>query len=112
MSGAEGQDPAGTDPLDLQLPRDATNNGIPKMSTPAVTRLIDTKSLLQVTPHHGDGASFLGWKWSFLIAERAISKPLYEVLKKIENNMISGFPKIPIVHWRHLEQLRMQAYTS
>ena len=59
LSGAEGQDPAGTDPLDLQLPRDATNNGIPKMSTPAVTRLIDTKSLLQVTPHHGDGASFL-----------------------------------------------------
>ena len=56
-------------------------------STATVTRLIDTKSLFQVTPHHGDKASFLGWKWSFLIAVRAISKPLYEGLKKIEDNM-------------------------
>ena len=62
-------------------------------------RLIETKSLLQVTPYHGDKASFLGWKWSFLIAVRAISKPLCEGLKKIEDNK-SGFPKIPIVHWR------------
>ena len=60
MSGAEGQDPAGTDPIDLQLPRGATSSGTPQTSTPSVTRLIDTKSLLQVTPHHGDKASFLG----------------------------------------------------
>ena len=44
-----------------------------------------------MTPHHGDKASFLGWKWSFLIAVRAISKPLYEGLKKIEDNMIQDF---------------------
>ena len=74
MSGAEGQDPAGTAPIDLQLPRGATSSGTPQTSTPSVTRLIDTKSLLQVTPYHGDKASFLGWKWPFLIAVRAISK--------------------------------------
>ena len=100
MSGAEGQDPAGTDPIDLQLPRSATSSGTPQPSTPSVTRLIDTKSLLQVTPCHGDKASFLGTKWSFLIAVRAISKPLYEGLKKMEDNIKSGFPKIPIVHQR------------
>ena len=58
MSGAEGQDPAGTGPIDLQLPRSATSSGTPQTSTPSVTRLIDTKSLLQVTPYHGDKASF------------------------------------------------------
>ena len=60
-------------------------------STAPVIRLIDTKSLLQVTPYHGDKASFLGWKWSFLIAVRAISKPLYEGFKKIEDNMNQDF---------------------
>ena len=40
-----------------------------------------------MTPYHGDKASFLGWKWSFLIAVRAISKPLHEGLKKFEDNM-------------------------
>ena len=62
-------------------------------STAPVTRLIDTKSLLQVTPYHGDKASFLGWEWSFLIAVRAISKPLYEGLEKIEDNMNQDFRK-------------------
>ena len=62
----------------MQLPRSATSSGTPQTSKPSVTRLIDTKSLLQVTPYHGDKASVLGWKWSFLIAVRAISKPLYE----------------------------------
>ena len=93
MSGAEGQDLAGTDPIDLQLPRVATSSGTPQTSRPSVTRLIDTKSLLQVTPYHGDKASFLGWKWSFLIAVRAISKPLYEGFKKIEDNMNQDFQK-------------------
>ena len=46
MSGAEGQDPAGTDPTDLQLPRGATSSGTPQTSTTSVTRLFDTKSLL------------------------------------------------------------------
>ena len=41
----EGQDPAGTDPIDLQLPRGATSSGTPHMSSPSATRLIDTKSL-------------------------------------------------------------------
>ena len=91
MSGAEGQDPAGTDPIDL--PRGATSSGTPQPSTPSVTRLIDTKSLLQVTPYHGDKASFLGWKWSSLIAVRAISKPLYEEFEKIEDNINQDFRK-------------------
>ena len=58
MSGSEGQDPAGTDPIDLQFPRGATRSGTPQTSTLSVTRLIDTKSLLQVTPYHRDKASF------------------------------------------------------
>ena len=98
MSGAEGQDPAGTDPIDLQLPKGATSSGTPQTSTPSVTRLIDTKSLLQVTPYHGDKASFLGWEWSFLIA---ISKSLYEGLKKYEDNLnrISENPDCPLEIW-------------
>ena len=90
MSGTEGQEPAGIDPIDLQLPRGVTGSSrmpTTEQSTATATRLIDTKSLLQVTPFHGDKASFLGWKWSFLIAVRASSKPLYEGLKKIEDNM-------------------------
>ena len=98
MHGTEGQDPGGTDPIDLQLPRGATGSSrmptteqsIPQSTAP-VTRLIDTKSLL--TPYHGDKASFLGWKWSYLIAVRAMSKPLYEGLKKIEDNMNQDFRK-------------------
>ena len=81
-------------------------------STPqstAVTRLIDTKSLLQVTPYHGDKASFLGWKWSFLIAVRAISEPLHDGLKKIEDNMNQDFRKSRL----SIEDLELadQAYT-
>ena len=44
-----------------------------------------------MTPCHGDKANFLGWKWSFLIAVRAISKPLYEGFKKIVDNMNQDF---------------------
>ena len=63
----EGQELAGTDPIDMQLPRGAagssrmptTEQTTPQTSTPSVTRLIDMKSLLQVTPYHGDKASFL-----------------------------------------------------
>ena len=100
MSGTERQEPAGTEPIDLQLPRGATGSSrMPTteqstpLSTAPVTRLIDTKSLLQVTPYHGDEASFLGWKWSFLNAARAISKPLYGGLKKIKDNMNQDFRK-------------------
>ena len=100
MSGTEGREPAGTDPIDLQLPRGATDSSRTPtteqptpQSTAPVTRLIDTKSLLQLTPYHGDKASFLGWKWSCLIAVRAISKPLHEGLKKIEENMNQDFRK-------------------
>ena len=100
MSGTEGQEPAGTDPIDLQLPRGAacssrmlTTEQTTPRSTAPVERLIDTKSLLRVTPYHGDKASFLGWKWSFLITLRAITKPLDEGLKKIEDNMNQGFRK-------------------
>ena len=81
-------------PRGLQLPRGAagssrmptTEQTTPQLTAP-VSRLIDTKSLLQVTPYHGDKASFLGWKWSSLVAVRAVSKPLYEGLKNIEDNM-------------------------
>ena len=112
MSGTEGQDPGGTDPIDLQFPRGATGSSR-KQSTPQsaapVTRLIDTKSLLQVTPYHGDKADFLGWKWSFLTAVRAISKPLYEGLKNIEDNMNQDFRKSRL-STKDLE-LSHQAYT-
>ena len=64
-----------------------------KCQRPSVTRLIDTKSLLQVTPYHGDQTSFLGWTWSFLIAVRAISKQLYEGFKEIEDNINQDFRK-------------------
>ena len=67
MSGTEGQDPGGTDPIDLQLPRGATGCSLmqtTEQSTPQspepVTLLIDTKSLLHVTPYHGDKAGFHG----------------------------------------------------
>ena len=79
----EGQEPAGTGLFDLQVPRGAagssrmpTTEQTTPQSTGPVTRLIDTKILLHLTPYHGDKESFLGWKWSFVIAVRAISKPL------------------------------------
>ena len=61
MSGTEGQDPGGTDPIDLQLPREATGSSREQatQSTAPVTCLIDTKSLKEVTPYHGVKASFL-----------------------------------------------------
>ena len=96
MSGTEGQELGGTDPIALQLPRGATGSGREQstpQSTAPVTRLIDTKRLLQVTPYHGDKASFLGWKWSSVSAVRAMSKPLYEGLKKIEDNLNQDFRK-------------------
>ena len=110
--GRKDRNPGGTDPIDLQLTRGATGSSreqsAPQSTAPA-TRLIDTKSLLQVTPYHGDKASFLGWKWSFLIAVRAISKPRYEGLKKIEDNMNQDFRKSRLSN-EDLE-LSDQAYT-
>ena len=113
----EGQEPVGTDLMDLRLPRGAagssrmptTEQSTPQSTAP-VTRLIDVKSFsLQVTPYHGDKASFLGWKWSFLIAVGAISKPLYEGLKKIEDNMNQDFRKSRLSN--EDLQLSEQAYT-
>ena len=112
MSGTERQELGGTDPIDLQLPRGAAGS-VREQSTPQSTapvkRLIDTKSLLQVTPYHGDKASFLGWRRSFMIAVRAISKPLYEGLKKFEDNMNQDFRKSRLSN-EDLE-LSDQAYT-
>ena len=57
MSGTEGQDPGGTGPIDLQLPRGATGNSREQstpQSTVPVTRLIDTVTLLQMTLYQGD----------------------------------------------------------
>ena len=112
----EGQEPVGTDLMDLRLPRGAagssrmptTEQSTPQSTAP-VTRLIDVKSLLHVTPYHGDKASFLGWKWSLLIAVGAISKPLYEGLKKIEDNLNQDFRKSRLSN--EDLQLSDQAYT-
>ena len=96
----EGQEPAGTDQIDWQLPRGAagssrmpTTEQTTPQSTAPVTRSIDTMLLLQVTPYNGEKESFLGWQWSFLIAVRPISKPFCEGLKKIEDNMNQDFRK-------------------
>ena len=93
MPQEEGSELTGRDPIELQLPRRATGSGSAQTSTTPVTCLIDTKSLLQVTPYRGDKASFLSRRWSCLIAVRAISKPLHEGFKKIENNMNQEFQK-------------------
>ena len=95
MSGVEGQDLAGTDPLDLQLPRAVVSRRMPTpQSTAPATRLIDTKSLLQVTLYRGDKASFL-----WLQCEQSAN---YFTWRTQENwrQHESGFPKIPIVQWR------------
>ena len=93
MSGTEGQEPDGTDPVDLQLPRGAggssrmpTTEQTTPQSTAPVTRLIDTKSVASDSISWRQG-KFSWLKWSSLIAVRAISTPLYEGLKKIEDNM-------------------------
>ena len=99
----------------MQLPRGATGRSrmpTTEQSTPqstAVTRLIDTNSLLQVTSYHGDKASFLGWNWSFLITVRAISELLYGGLKKIDDKMNQDFRKSRL----SIEDLELsgQAYT-
>ena len=108
-SGVEAQDPAKIDPIDLQLARGATISGTPQTSTPSETRVIDTKSLLEVTPFQGDKASFLGWKFSFWTAVTAISEPLHEGLEKIEDNINqdSRSSRLPTGHL----ELSDQAYT-
>ena len=71
MSGTEGQDPGGTAPIHLQLPRGATGNSREQstpQSTAPVTRLIDTESLLQVPPYQGDyDHVFFSWFFSFFV---------------------------------------------
>ena len=109
MLGEEGSEPTGPDRIELQLPTGTTGSGSATTSTTQVTRLIDTKSLLQVTPYHGDKAIFLSWKRSFLTAVPAISEPLYEGFKKIEVNMNQDFRKSRLSN-EDLE-LADQAYT-
>ena len=96
MSATEGQEPGGTDPIDMQLPRganwqwsravdttiDSTSNTFDRHEEFVAS---GSKSLRQ--------GKFLGWKWSFLTAVRAISKPLDEGLKKFEDNMNQDFRK-------------------
>ena len=101
MSGTEEPEPAGTDPIDLQLPRGAagssrvrtTEQAAPQTSTTPVTRLIDTKKFVASDSIPWGQGKFLCWKWSFLNAVCAISKPLYEGFKKIEENMSQNFRK-------------------
>eukprot|EP00971_Amphidinium_carterae_P127216 2521005-Amphidinium_carterae.1 len=52
-----------------------------------ITRLINTKGILDVKPYNGDKVAFQEWKWHFLIALRAISKPLHDALKRVEDNI-------------------------
>ena len=73
MSGTEGQDRGGTDPIDLQLPRGATGNSREQstpQSTAPITRFIDTESLLQVTPYQGDNDKVFSYfsNFSFFIS--------------------------------------------
>ena len=58
-----------------------------------ITKLIDTKSLLHISPYNGDKNAFLDWKWSFLVAVRAISRPLFDALKRVEENVGQDFKK-------------------
>ena len=99
MSGTEGQQLGGADPIDLQLPRGATGSGREQPTpqpTASVTRLIDTKRLLQVTTDHGDKASFLvGNGPSCLQCEQSANHFMKDSRKQHD----SGFPKIPIVRW-------------
>ena len=110
MSGTEGQDLGGTDQIDLQLPRGATSSGTPQKSTPKVhTSDRHAEFVASDAVSWRQGKFFFGWKWSFLIAVRAISKPLYEGLKKIEDNMNQDFRKSRL----SIEELELpdQAYT-
>jgi len=61
------------------------------VTQPALSRLIDTKSLLHLNPYNGDKSSFLAWKWSFLVAVRAIDPRLHEALKRVEDNVTQDF---------------------
>ena len=79
------------DPIDLQLPRAAAGSGNPQTSTTPATRFIDTKSFVASDSISWRQGKFLSWKWSSLIAVRAINKPLYEGFKKIEDNMSQDF---------------------
>ena len=67
MSGTEGQELGGIDPLDLLLPRGAIGSGR-EQTTPQSTaiRLIDKKSLLQVTPNHRRQGKFSCLEMVFL----------------------------------------------
>ena len=110
MSGVEGQDPSEIDPIDLQLASGATISGTPQTSTPSATRVIDTKSLLQVTPFHGDKASFLGWKWSFwTCSDEQSANHFMKDFQKIADKINHVFRKSRL-STRDLE-LSDQAYT-
>ena len=89
MSGTEGQDPGGTDPIDLQLTRGAIGSSREQSATiESTSNTFDRHKEFVAS----DSTSWrLGWKSSFLIAVRAISKPLYEGLKKVEDNMNQDF---------------------
>ena len=115
MSGTEEQDPDGADPIDRQLPRGATDTS--RMPT---TEHIIIDSISNTFDRHeefvaSDVTSWRQGKFSwlemgfFLIAVRAISKTLYEVLKKIEDNMKQDFRKSRL-SIKNLE-LSDQAYT-
>ena len=71
---------------------------IHKTSTTTATRLIDTKKFVASDFLPWTHSSFLIWKWSFLIAMRAVSKPPYEGFKKLEDN-ISENHECPMKIW-------------
>ena len=78
----------------------ATSSGTPQTSTPSVTRLINTRSLLQVTPYHGDKGKFSYLEMVFLVCSASNQQTTLWKIQESWRQHKSGFPKVPIVHWR------------
>ena len=88
-----GQERVGTDLIDLQLPRGAAGSSrMPTtgQTTPQSTAPGDFVACDSISWSQG---KFSWLEMSFLIAVRAISKPFYEGLKKIEDNIYQDFRK-------------------
>ena len=56
-----------------------------------IAKLFDTKSLLQIGPYTGKRSDFQDWKWTFLIAMRAISPTVHAHLQEVEDKAGQDF---------------------
>ena len=61
------------------------------MANKVLNKLLDTKTLLHIYPHHGEREKILEWKWSFYVTPRAMSRELYDALKLVEDNLNTDF---------------------